>query len=447
MAAPAGATASAADVARLYGRVAFGATPADLDRWTGRPYPDLVDTLLEVPTAQARAIQSDEPRRLALAASPEIRLAQGWWLERMRTARYPLEERMTLFWHDHFATAVSPDLPDLRMLLAQNQTLRTGALGSVRDLVAAITVDPAMLYWLNGRDSAPPLPNENYAREFFELFTLGRTPQVYTETDVREAARAFTGWTADGLTGQSAFRAGRHDKGTKKILGRTITDLGAAEHVEVARLALDHPLATRFVAAKLVAHLAYVPAETDLLRRPDPLVRAVADELRRSDWQLVPALRVLLLSREFRSAPPTSLQRTVRSPVEVVVATYKALGLPVDRRAADLLVRMGQQLFVPPNVGGWPMGRAWLSPPSVIARYDLGLFAVTQAQQTVARIAPLPPSADLAGWARRLGLPGLSPGTVDALRRYLASGDAGNEADRQAGVAALVLASPDWTVL
>ena len=446
-----GAAATPGDVARLFGRVAFGATAADLDRWTGRPYAEVVEALLEVPTATLRAAQPDEPRRLALVTTgADVGVAQSWWLERMRTARYPLEERMTLLWHDHFATAVAPQLPDLAMVLQQNQTLREHALGNVRNLVAAMTVDPAMLHWLDGQNSAPPLPNENYAREFFELFTLGRSPQVFTETDIREAARAFTGWGADQLTRRSAFRPQLHDRGAKRILGTTVADLGAAEHVAVARLALDQPVAARFLAATLVAHLAY-ETEGDLLTRPDPLVRAVADALRRHDWELVPALRVLLLSPEFRTSSARSHQRAVRSPAEVLVAACKGLGIAADNRSLlELMTRMGQQLFVPPNVGGWPTGSSWLSPATVIARYDLGLRAVALARGLpvgAPALPALPASTDLAGWARRMGLAGLSPNTEAALRRYLAAEDAGTEADRQAGVAALLLASPDWTVM
>ncbi|HVE75117.1 MAG TPA: DUF1800 family protein, partial [Mycobacteriales bacterium] len=298
-------------------------------------------------------------------------------------------------------------------------------------------------HWLDGVDNAPPQPNENYAREFFELFTLGRFPQIYSEGDVREAARAFTGWTANPILRRGEFRAQRHDNKSKRILGRTVPGAGASEYLTVVDLALEQPIASRFVAAKLVAGLAYLPAMTDLLRAPDPLVRKVADSLRSSRWQLLPALRTLFRAEEFRARG--GRRQLVRSPVEVVVATCRALGLAADDMAwHPLLRRMGQQLFEPPNVGGWPGGQDWLTPSTVIARYDLGLTAVARAR--AANVA-LPTADDVPGWTRRLALPELSANTTAAVRAFLASKAGGTAAERQTGVAALLLASPEWTVV
>src|SRR5688572_29560395 len=169
---------TAHDVARLLGRTSFGATAADLDLWTGRNYADLVESIVATSAAPvpAPAPLPDEVVRLSLehnkdASWAPAQAARAWWLERMRTSPFPLLERMTLFWHGHFATAVSIP-PFVYDLIRQNQTIRTHALGSFRDLAAAMTVDPAMLYWLNGYHNTIPHPNENYAREFFELFTL-----------------------------------------------------------------------------------------------------------------------------------------------------------------------------------------------------------------------------------------------------------------------------------
>lgn len=451
------ATATRTDVVRLLGRAAFGATAADVDTWTGRPYAELVETLLEVPAVQVR---TDDAERTALALTPgqlpagvrvdpalgQLPRARRWWLRRMQTTPHPLLERMTLLWHDHLATAVMDGYPDTAMLVQQNETLRTHALGNVRELLYAITVDPAMLHWLDGAISAPPAPNENYARELFELFALGRDPQVYTERDIREAARALTGWTVDSVTRMASFRAGRHDTGTKRILGRVLLNQGDREHRAVVDVALAQPVAGLHLAQTLVAALAYLPPSEDL-RRPDPLVLKVAHALRASGWELRPALRALLLAPEFRNA--TGTRRHVRSPVEAVVAMSKALAVPAHDAAWDgPLARMGQQLFTPPSVGGWPRGAEWLSPAAVIARYDAALVAVdlARAAPAVGR-APLPAAGDLAGWSRALALPALSASTSRSVQDYLASHAAGSAAERQAGVAALLLTCPEWTVV
>ena len=244
------ATATRADIARLFGRAAFGATNADLDFWTGKPYVDAVDHLLTGPDAPELEDGVTELYRQTLQLSGNLEAHQHWWMEQMRTTSWPLRERMTLFWHNHFATAVTGEnRPDPYMLMQQTNTLRLKGLGNFRDLVAAMNVDEAMLHWLDGAQSAPPKPNENYAREFFELFTLGKSPQVYSEGDIREAARAFTGWQPSGTEG--SFNANRHDHGAKHVLGVTVPDLGAAEHLEIMQIALRQPVAYRFIAWKL----------------------------------------------------------------------------------------------------------------------------------------------------------------------------------------------------
>ena len=454
-------TMTRADVSRLLGRVAFGATAADLDEWTGKPYVDLVDRLLLVPTMPA---QPDEAGRAGTmptyisinGASPEDG-ARLWWMERMRTTKFPLLERMTLFWHGHFATAVRFPWPDTAQVVHQVQTLRTHALGNFRTMVELMTIDAAMLHWLNGTDSAVPQPNENYARELFELFTLGRVPQVYTEKDIREAARALTGWQVVPLSELAVFfSSGRHDSGTKKILGKTVTDEGAAEFKKVVAIATAHPVAYRFVAYKMVQEFAYVPKGRDQLRSPDPLVAKVAAALKSSDWDIAKGMRTLLLADEFRFASPVKGQQRVRQPVELAVAASKALGVNADNpEYLEPLARMGQLVLSPPNVGGWPVGTEWLSPVSALGRYDLALTAkgglnmanpvsyLGFADPTVS----VPKPEDLDGWAKVFGLPPLSPATVAAIKAYLAKRKNDPELSRRDGVVALILSSPDWVVM
>ena len=441
---------TAGDVSRLLGRAAFGATAADLDLWTGREYADLVEALV-TGSAHPNAVPlADEPQRIALENDPDLSFKNGnparsWWLERMRTTPFPLLERMTLLWHNHFATAVSIP-PFVSDLVRQNQTLRANALGSFHTMCEQITVDQAMLYWLNGFHNTIPRPNENYAREFFELFTLGKRPQVYTEKDIREAARAFTGWYVNS-SGQAVFAETRHDKGAKRILGQRVTNLGDREYLRVVEIALAQPVSYRFIAWKLVANLCYVPKTPNLLTGPGRLITKVADSLKSSDWNIAAGVRTLLLDDEFRYSPANIGRQHVRQPVESVVHATKIFGVNAGEPVMlSALERMGQALFNPVNVGGWPMGESWVSAVSAIARYDAAL-AIHQRVQQSGAAATLPAPDDLAAWAKRLGLAGFGQNTTNAVAGYLRRASGASVADRQAGVLALLLSSPEWVVM
>ena len=424
------------DVSRLLGRAAFGATAADLDLWSGRDYEDLVEFLL---AADPRAPLPDDPRRLLFTTGQDLssESARIWWMERMRTTPFPLLERMTLLWHGHFATGVRYP-PTVAQVLTQNQTLRDHALGNVRAMVEALNVDPAMLYWLNGYENKPPKCNENYAREFFELFTLGKRPQVYTEADIREAAKAFTGWYVDG-NNKATFAPARHHNGTKKILGKTVKNLGADEHKAVVGIALAQPASSRFFAYKLVANLAYVPP------RKDTLVEAVAATLRKG-WDVKAALRTLFLHEQFRTPVPWRGRQLVRTPVETVVHAAKALNVGVDAWLVHAVDDMGQILFDPVNVGGWPLGKDWVTPVTALARYQAGLELFRLANTLPRTAVTLPAPEDLAGWAKRLGVPAFGKNTANAVASYLRRSAAAPVADRKAGVLTLLLSSPEWVV-
>lgn len=448
------------DVSRLLGRFAFGATRADLDRWTGRSQGELAEFLLDIPAPAVVNAQPDEPERQSLATAGtaasrqdgrnQLAAAQGWWLERMRNTPWPLLERLTLFWHDHFATAMGEPNPDVAMLMVQNETFRRGALGNFSDLVGQMTVDAAMLYWLDGTRNVRGKPNENYARELLELFTMGVSPQQFGEDDIREAARALTGWVVDGSR-RVVFDARRHDTGPKQVLGRRITDLGATEHLAVRDAALATPVATRFLAFKLVQKLAYDPGPIDLMADSEPVVARVAAALR-PGWDLRRAVKALLESPELLDPA----RRSVRQPVEQAVHACKVLNVAADAtnvlRALDGL---GQSLFDPPNVGGWPVGEEWISPGTTLARYALANHIEAEARRNAGPAdlpvgpATLPASGDLAGWTARFGLAALTPNTRNALQSYLEAAKAAKspENQMQRGVMTLLISSPEWTVM
>lgn len=450
------------DIARLFGRAAFGATGADLDAWQGKPYADVVASLFPpgpVGTA-GRTPFADEAVRLTLTQQKnDVAQAQRWWLERMRTTPYPLEERMTLFWHDHFATAFTGQ-PDVGMLINQNETLRTHALGSFRALANAMLTDGALLIWLNGIQNHKDGINENLAREFLELFTLGVVPQVYTETDIREAAKVLTGFTVNTVTRLSAFTAARHDNTVKTVLGRTIGGNAAAaptEYLQLTEAALAHDggeTASRFLAYRLVQEFGYVVPLGEVAT--DPLVQDVAWAIRANDtWDVGAGVHTMLMHPHWRYADVNADKLLVRSPVELVVHGAKVLGvtIPVANTLQSQPVnaatqRAGQALFVPPNVGGWPQGLGWLSQTTTLGRYDLmnQLWLAYRNQQRHTT-APPPPTSDLAYWTWWMGLARLSTSTTLRVREYLDAPGTTVELDKAASLFILLGTSPDWQVM
>jgi hypothetical protein len=279
-----------------------------------------------------------------------------WWANRMLTTRRPLEEKLTLFWHGHFATGENK-VRDYRMMLRQNEMFRSHASGSLRELLVGILKDPAMLVYLDNGENVKKHPNENFGRELLELFTMG--VGNYTEHDVREGARAFTGWTNDALTFK--FDAEQHDFTAKTFLGRT----GNLNGDEIIETILKHPATGEFVAAKLYRY--FVREDIDA---------AVKSELGRTfrdnGYQLKPLLKRIFLSKDFYS--PLSYATQIKSPVHLVVSTYKKMGLSEVPTIPDFgraTAGLGQALFNPPNVAGWAGGRTWITPSTLLQRGNL----------------------------------------------------------------------------
>jgi hypothetical protein len=279
-----------------------------------------------------------------------------WWAERMLTTPRPLEEKLTLFWHGHFATGANK-VRDARMMRQQNDMLRRRASGRLRDLLAGILEDPAMLVFLDNGENVKAHPNENFGRELLELFTMG--VGNYSERDVREAARAFTGWTNDVL----AFKFDReqHDFGPKTFLGAT----GPFNGTEVIDRILEQPVTGEFVAGKIYRYF----VREDVT----PAVRTeLGRQFKASGYQLKPLLERIFLSKDFYAPPSVGTQ--IKSPVVLVVSTYKKLGLrqlPTIPDFGRLTGSLGQTLFDPPNVAGWAGGRTWITPATLLQRGNL----------------------------------------------------------------------------
>ncbi len=292
------------------------------------------------------------------ASMLETRRVAYWWADRMLNTEHPLEEKMTLFWHSHFATS-EDKVRDARKMLLQNQTFRRLATGNFRDLMIAVAKDPAMLYYLDAGVNVKGAPNENFAREIMEMFTMG--VGHYTETDIREGARAFTGWNADDLT--FVIHPEQHDAGAKTFLGRT----GNFDGVDVIAIILAQPATAEFIAAKLYRF--FVREELD-----PALQGQLAAVFRNAHYELKPLLRTIFLSRDFYSR--ASVGTHIKSPVELVVSTYKKLGATAIPGIPDLnetTEAMGQALFWPPTVAGWAGGPSWITPGLLLERGNFAL--------------------------------------------------------------------------
>ena len=287
--------------------------------------------------------------------------------------RRPLKEKLALFWHSHFATSIDK-VRDYRKMLAQYESLREHANGGFRDMLIAMAQDPAMLKYLDNRDNVKGRPNENFAREIFELFSLG--DGNYTEEDIKEAARAFTGWTDNGLV--FINRPDLHDDGEKTILGRT----GDFDGEDVIDIILEQDATARFMARKLYRF--FVRDELS----PD-LQAGLASVLRQEGYQFAPFLEQLFLSRDFYSSPSYATQ--FKSPVHLVVSTYRKLGfkkVPSQPGFHAVTSGLGQEIFAPPNVKGWDGGQSWINPSTLFERQNFAryvLFATDGAARMVDR--------------------------------------------------------------
>jgi uncharacterized protein (DUF1800 family) len=282
---------------------------------------------------------------------------KSWWYTEMLTTPSQLTEVMTLFWSNHFTSSTRKvNWPTL--MYRQNVLLRRHALGSFRKMLHAIARDPAMVRYLDNQTNRVGQPNENFARELLELFTLGEGH--YSEQDIKQAARAFTGWKVNGKTGQFRFNARQHDYGVKVFLGQS----GNFNGGDILDILLKQPRTAEFISAKLWANFITTP--------PDPATLSdLAALLRNSDYQIKPLLRAILTSKAFLA--PTNRGTAIKSPVILLVGSARFLELPVYNKR--ILVRagraLGQDIFDPPNVKGWTGGTSWINASTLLLRQQI----------------------------------------------------------------------------
>lgn len=296
--------------------------------------------------------------------------AKAWWYREMLSTDSPFTERMVLFWHNHFTSSVQK-VKYVPSLMRQNELFRREAAGNFRRLLASVARDPAMLLYLDGATSRKGQPNENFSRELLELFTIGEGQ--YAERDIKEAARAFTGWSIDRQTGAYRVYPALHDAGDKAFLGRS----GSFDGDEIIATVLAHPRTAERVVEKL--WLEFVSPT------PQPAeVKRLAGILRDANYEMKPLLRAMFLSPAFRD--PANRGTLFKSPVEMTVGTLRLLQIPVDDTIR--LVRsgrlLGQDILDPPNVKGWTGGASWISSYTLMLR-EQGLQRIIQATQVASR--------------------------------------------------------------
>jgi len=361
-------------VGHLFRRTGFGATNAELDAAL-RDGPDwAIDMVLQGRPGQMEFERATAGLAQSIGQANNGIQATAWWMYRMLYTPHPLREKLTYFWHNHFATS-NRKVNNARYMLGQYELTRRHAQGNFRSLLQEISHDPAMMVWLDTVQSRRQMPNENYARELMELFSLGITnlrrpgQRNYTEEDIREAARAFTGWQIDN--GRAVFREEQHDPTEKTVLGQR----GRWRADDIVRICLEREAAPYFIANKLFRFLVSetVPATPELL---EPLASA----FRQSDYDFGAMVERVLRSNLFFS--PLVYRTRVKTPVDYALGILRGLeGRQGTIALATALEGLGQRLFYPPSVAGWEGGRAWLNAQTLLFRQNLAL-ALTSTEDT-----------------------------------------------------------------
>ncbi len=397
--------------AHLLNRAAFGGSPEEIQKLHTMGHAAAVRSLLHAgededlypapeispmpPPPRKDSMSPEEPaerkRMIQAQAREQTQVARHWWIQRLATTPYPAREKCVLFWHGHWATSIQK-VRDPFLVLQQNQTLRAHAFGAFAPFAKEMSKDPAMIRYLDLNSSKVGHPNENFAREFMELFTLGEGH--YSEEDIQEVARAFTGYRINPETGGFLFSRKNHDAGAKKIFGQS----GVFDGDATVDLIISRPQCAEFLSAKIWNfYVGEKPA--------GPLNQFLASEYRASGLQTGDFLERIFISREFYSSKYR--RRQIKSPVQWLIQTCKNLERPMPnpKMVQNSLEQLGQVLFAPPNVKGWDGGRAWISSSSLLLRYNLAGTLVRgggDAMPDMEKILPTgtqPPQAcDLLAW-------------------------------------------------
>lgn len=452
--------------AHLLRRFGLGASEAELNYYLQDGLSGAIDRLLDDSGDDGFHI---DPERFANAKGQlQVPVAIDWWIGRMIMTRRPLREKMALFWHNHFATSAEK-VQGARLMLAQNETLRRNGLGRFQDLLTQVSKDPAMILWLDNQLNVKGHPNENFAREVMELFTLGIGH--YTEKDVQEGARAFTGFGIQRSGGgnkaraEFAFRADRHDEGTKTFLGSTGNFTGD----DVLHLLCGQPRTAEFLTHKVWEWFVWTKPD-------DATIAPFAQRFRDSGLDIKSLLRDIMRSTEFYS--PKAERGLLKNPVDFCIATLRQLGIgqQMEQRLAlvteDSIPRgvlapaqvaqvsmkgMGMWLMYPPDVSGWRTGEYWITSATMVERigwadYIFGRAASKRAQIRYPAYALFDADRSPAGVVKTLASifdAPLKPAKLPELTRLAQKSMAGgltaeNASVVSAQVARLIFAAPEF---
>ncbi|HEV3097325.1 MAG TPA: DUF1800 domain-containing protein [Candidatus Dormibacteraeota bacterium] len=410
-------------VAHLLRRAGFGATKTELDHFAALGQSAAAEALLNYSKTSNAALESQLPTiDLTTGTQPTAAAIQGWWLQRMVETTRPLEEKMTLFWHGLLTSGL--DKAGTTQMFTQNQLYRSLALGNFDALLKAVSKDPAMMVYLDTETNRKGKPNENYARELMELFTTGIGH--YTEDDVRESARAFTGWTLPGAkqlryATTSVFVARLHDASAKTFMGKTGNFTGD----DIVEMLVPLRATAVRLTSRLFSFFAYP--------NPEPaIVNHLADTFQKSRYNVGAVVREILTMDAFYS--DKAYRALVKTPVELVAQTLKATGATTKgyTAAAGAMGPMGQVLFYPPNVAGWPGGTSWINSSTLLNRINFANAATVRSRTTL-------PTQPLAQLSDTLIDANASAATRDGLQAFAAA-----HPTDQAGLLFMVLATPEF---
>ena len=435
-------------VDRLFWRAGYGPSEANRAAWTGKRLSLAVDWLLSTPVTLVGNPPNNNGNPLNPTASDTDLVLD--WLDRMVRADNPLPERMTFFWHRHFATSradvTAPMIVKHVNLLRSFSDLAANPNADFRSLVQAVTLDPAMLRSLTGELNQRGRPNENYAREVMELFCLGVTDAagtpIYSELDVQELARALSGWrinTTDPANPVAFFTATRWDTGSKTVLGKS----GTFDTPGAINVVVDHPAHAPFLMRKLWSEFVVTP--------PDDATLAdlVGTYLRRG-LRIRPVMRKILLHRAMYES--IAEPNMIKAPAVYVPGVMRAMGATVTNGTPrDRMSAMGQVPYFPPDVSGWEYGPAWLDSNTAIARFRvIGDFVGNNAAIDAGDVANETPQQAFDRAAAAVGKPWLAPDTAARILDYAArtpGTNRGQRTQRQRVMRTLMLGGPDGQVM
>jgi uncharacterized protein (DUF1800 family) len=451
-------------LAHLRRRTGFSARESEVEPLIALGIEGAVDKLLESPYDST--IDDEAILRVLQGEMNNLdpRAVSAWWLYRMLVSLQPIQERIALFWHNHFATSASK-VQAGRLMLIQIQLFQRLGLDNFKTLTLEVAKDPAMLVWLDGVRNVKGKPNENFARELFELFTMGIGN--YTERDIQEAARAFTGWSFSRVTSSYVFNRNQHDDGEKEVFGKR----GRFTGEQIIEMAVEHPATAQHIARKFYQHFI-----NDVELPDERTVQELAKVFKESGYSIRALMRRLLLTPAFWSH--TNWRKRVKSPVEFVVGALRQVGVGERLRAINLgdgagqrLIaaylrlatqwtrRIGQFLLYPPDVAGWEWGKAWISSTTMLERMRFAEFLLPSRNgvgfATLNELVGMPAPRTLEEFVQRLETTldaPLQPRTRQSLLEYLEKCGGVNalrQRDRQTvqGALQIVFSSAEYQML